>query len=244
MKKQYVYGYKETDGKSNIGKKSAMLILCGVCALAALITFGTVSFIQGFDEKQSSNVNDNEVVIQNKEVVTELSDDNGIIEEDEEIAIVQSDISTEQAAEINLQSENKAHTFTAPCQGNIILEFSPAIPVYSRTLDDWRTHMGVDIGAPLGREVQAIADGTIIDVYEDLRFGTTVKTEHSNGIIAIYSNLDNNGLPSEGCNVKKGDVIARVGDTALFETVADTHLHFELIKDGVNVNPMDYFSLE
>ena len=41
--------------------------------------------------------------------------------------------------------------------------------------------------------------------------------------------------------VKQGDIISGVGDTALIETGLEGHLHFELTKEGKQVNPEDYF---
>ena len=68
-------------------------------------------------------------------------------------------------------------------------------------------------------------------------------TTDRDGYESVYSNLEEALLVRKGDNVKKGDVIARVGDTALFETVAETHLHFEMINESNYVNPLDYFSL-
>ena len=45
---------------------------------------------------------------------------------------------------------------------------------------------------------------------------------------------------SEGEKVEKGQTIGTVGDTAVYEVVDDSHLHFEIIRDSENVNPLDY----
>ena len=49
-------------------------------------------------------------------------------------------------------------------------------------------------------------------------------------------------MVKQGQTVKKGEIINGVGDTALIETGIDAHLHFELIKDGIQVNPEEYFN--
>ena len=45
------------------------------------------------------------------------------------------------------------------------------------------------------------------------------------------------------CRVAQGTVISSVGDTTLYETIADTHLHLELMKNEEHVNPLEYFNL-
>ena len=46
------------------------------------------------------------------------------------------------------------------------------------------------------------------------------------------------------CRVPRGTIISSVGDTTLYETVADTHLHLELMKDEEHIDPLEYFDLK
>ena len=62
-------------------------------------------------------------------------------------------------------------------------------------------------------------------------------------MVAYYSNLATMGMTEKGAKVKRGQQISTVGDTTLFETVADTHLHFEIKLDGKYVNPLNYITL-
>ena len=70
--------------------------------------------------------------------------------------------------------------------------------------------------------------------------GITVVIDHENGFKSVYSNLSSDDMMKAGDEVKKGDIINGVGDTALIETGIDAHLHFELIKDGKQINPEEY----
>lgn len=137
----------------------------------------------------------------------------------------------------------KTSAWLTPVSGSLGLPYSADVPVYSKTLNQYMVHTGVDILAPLESRVQATASGTIIEATMDDYFGYTVKISHDNGFISTYSNLSDEGLPEIGDVVNQGDIIGSVGNTSLFESSEDPHIHFELAKDGKTVNPMDYFSL-
>ena len=130
--------------------------------------------------------------------------------------------------------------YAAPLKGKIQMEYSMDMPIYSKTLDQYMTHPGIDIAAPLSTKVKAIADGTITKVVEDDRYGMTVEITHENGIISTYSNLAKQGLAEMGDVVEQGQIIGAVGETALFEMLEESHLHLEMTKDSAYVDPTDY----
>ena len=130
-------------------------------------------------------------------------------------------------------------TFTAPAAGSVYGEFSVAVPVFSNTMNDYRTHAGVDVSAEIGDPVYACADGVIDDVYEDPMMGQTVKISHADGFESVYRNLSA-VLPEgieKGASVRAGQMIGAVGDTALIECEDEPHLHFELLLTGEPVDP-------
>ena len=133
-----------------------------------------------------------------------------------------------------------APDFIVPVEGPVLLKYSMESLVYSKTLDQYMTHPGVDIAADKSTDVKAIADGTVSRVYNDDRYGTTVCIIHGDGLTSIYSNLAAQGLAETGDEVKQGDTIGCVGDTALFESLEETHLHFEMTKDENCTDPGDY----
>ena len=77
-------------------------------------------------------------------------------------------------------------------------------------------------------------------IKNDPRYGLTVIIEHNENYQTLYANLLTSEFVSEGEKVKKGQTIGTVGDTAVYEIVDEPHLHFEIIKHGVNQNPVDY----
>lgn len=127
-----------------------------------------------------------------------------------------------------------------PVEGEIILPFSDNKLIYSKTMNDYRVHSGIDIGAKVLSRVYATEDGVIESVKEDSLMGKTIIIDHLNGFKSIYKNLSSTEMVNEGDNVEKGDIISGVGESALVEIKEESHLHFELTKDGVTVNPQDY----
>ena len=119
-------------------------------------------------------------------------------------------------------------------------EFSMDYLIYSVTLDQYMTHCGIDIEAPEDTQVVAAAPGTVTAVYEDDRYGTSVEITHDDGMITIYSNLSTSDMVETGDTVEQGQIISGVGVSGLFESLEPAHLHLEMLKDGVYVDPAEY----
>ena len=109
--------------------------------------------------------------------------------------------------------------------------------VYNEVYGDWRTHNGIDIAAPLGCSVNAVAAGTVIDVL-DTSYGKTVKIEHTDGFVSSYSQLGEVSV-KVGDNIDSGAVIGTVGES-VGENIKEPHLHYELYKNEKSVNPQEY----
>lgn len=132
--------------------------------------------------------------------------------------------------------------FIKPVEGDIIKEFADNKLVYSSTLDVWTTHNGIDIGAEKTTVVKASAEGTVSSIKNDPRYGLTIIIEHVNGYKTIYSNLLTTEFVVEGEEVKQGQSIGTVGNTAAFEISDEPHLHFELLKDNKQQDPELYIN--
>ncbi len=99
-------------------------------------------------------------------------------------------------------------------------------------------HSGVDLAAPQGTPVYAIASGYVnISTYHSVN-GNYVSMSHGNGYGSLYAHLDH-AVVSAGDYVKQGQVIGYVGSTG-WSTSA--HLHFEIHKTGSTVHPMNYIN--
>ncbi len=134
----------------------------------------------------------------------------------------------------------KQQSLAMPVSGEVTFEYAKDKLVYSKTLEEWRTHEGIDLAADRGTPVKAAADGVVTDIKNDPRFGIVVVIDHSNGLKSVYSNLASEDMVTVNQKIKQGDIIGSVGNTASFESAEQPHLHFEVLKDNVNVDPASY----
>ena len=135
--------------------------------------------------------------------------------------------------------------WTTPVDGGVVKEYSVDVPVYSLTMEDYRVHTGVDIGADAGTDVLAAADGVITEVRYDPMMGQTVVIDHGSGYTTVYQNLQTavpEGIEA-GVAVKGGQKIGTVGDTALIEISESPHLHFSVTANGKYVSPLSYINV-
>lgn len=131
-------------------------------------------------------------------------------------------------------------SFSKPVEGEIVKEFAQDNLIYSNTLEEWTTHTGIDIKAEKTTVVKAAEAGMVKSIKNDPRYGLTIVIEHQNGFQTVYSNLLTSEFVVEGENVEKGQSLGTVGNTAAFEIADEPHLHFEILKDSVAVDPSIY----
>lgn len=142
------------------------------------------------------------------------------IEREEGYALLFSD--NEQPKNNNLFSLN----FLPPVKGYITSEFSPE-----------KEHFGIDIVAQENTPVLATLDGTVIFSGWTLETGHVVVIQHAFNILSFYKH-NSVVLKKTGNFVKAGQPVAIIGNSG--ELTTGPHLHFELWKDGIPVNPEDY----
>lgn len=143
-------------------------------------------------------------------------------------------------ANAETENENVELKFEKPVEGDIVRDFAVDNLIYSDTLQEWTTHTGIDIKAEKTTVVKAAETGTVKTIKNDPRYGLTIIIEHSNGFQTVYSNLLTSEFVVEGEKVEKGQSLGTVGNTAAFEIADEPHLHFEIIKDSVQVDPNIY----
>ena len=97
---------------------------------------------------------------------------------------------------------------------------------------------GVDYISKNVFDVNAIADGKVISVTEDDIVGITVKIEHNNNMISVYQSIKDVTV-KENDQITKGQVIATSGTNTISSDLGN-HLHFELYKENILVNPEDF----
>lgn len=130
-------------------------------------------------------------------------------------------------------------SFIAPLDEYTLGQIYSEEHVFDPTHNYWHPHLGVDFSAPVGSPVRCIEDGTVKEVTNDSYSGATVTIEHSDGFTSVYKLIDGVSLKA-GDNISKGDIIGKVSGTALEEIADGPHLHLELYKDDVGINPLDF----
>lgn len=122
----------------------------------------------------------------------------------------------------------------------ILKEYNDTDLLYNASLGRWEAHKSLDLQAEENSNVVAIASGTVQQVYTNYLEGTVVVIEHSNGMRSLYGSLQEEVNVSVGDTVNQGDIIGKVGCSAKAEHIDICHLHFELYRDGVKVDPTEY----
>jgi lipoprotein NlpD len=122
--------------------------------------------------------------------------------------------------------ESLANRFMWPTDGDVAKPFNPDEGL-----------KGILIEGSLGQEVKSIAKGRVIYAGEDLKgYGKLIIIKHDDDILSVYGH-NRELLVTEGQKISAGEIISTMGQT----DDGNIHLHFEIRKKGLSVDPMSYF---
>ena len=129
-------------------------------------------------------------------------------------------------------------SYRLPLNGTkVSKDYSPTIPVKSRTMDDWRVHNGIDFAAKEGDTVYAVGNGIVKKVTSDERWGYVIEVDHG-AFTARYCALQQDGAVSVGKVIAAGDAIGTVAVSPI-EQADGCHLHIECLRGGALIDPME-----
>ena len=154
------------------------------------------------------------------------------------------------AVEVNRAMENVTMPLTAKDREAAVIqkkfyddqssekEQEAALVVYE---NQYHPNTGVDITVKdsEGFKVVAALSGTVTKVSEDALLGNVIEIEHENGIVTQYQSVKDFQV-KVGDDVEQGRIIATSGKSMINEE-AGVHVHFEIRKDGIPLNPEDFF---
>lgn len=106
-------------------------------------------------------------------------------------------------------------------------------PIFKTLMD----HKGLDFAAPRGTPVYATGDGIIDRANFSGSYGNVVYINHRHGFETRYAHLSKS-IVKQGEQVNRGQVIGYVGSTG---NSVSSHLHYEVLVNGKNVNPINFF---
>ncbi|MFP7298638.1 peptidoglycan DD-metalloendopeptidase family protein [Neobacillus niacini] len=153
------------------------------------------------------------------------------------------------ALEVNSSLENLKMPVQNPMDAVVKMEFyddnaseekqEAAIVVHN---NNYEPHTGVDFTSKDGEtfDVTAALSGKVTRVEEDATLGNVIEIEHDKGIVTQYQSVKDVKV-KVGDKVKQGQVLAKAGQS-LYQEDAGTHVHFEIRKDGIPVNPTNFFN--
>lgn len=118
--------------------------------------------------------------------------------------------------------------FFAPVTGHIVKEFNAN-----------EGHYGIDIAATEDQLINAVLDGTVVFASWSIDNGYCIGIQHENNYFSTYKH-NATLLKKEGDFVKAGEAIAILGKSG--EQATGSHLHFELWRNGIPLNPQEYIN--
>jgi murein DD-endopeptidase MepM/ murein hydrolase activator NlpD len=102
-----------------------------------------------------------------------------------------------------------------------------------------RHHDGIDIPAPKGTPIVAVADGTVVYSSNGIRgYGNMIVLAHEGEVFTVYAHNKKN-MVKKGANVKQGQVIGQIGSTG---RSTGPHLHFEIRMKSTVRNPAQFLT--
>ncbi len=219
----------------NLSKKKGFVVTV-VCLLLAMTVVLSVSIATNRAKKKYAG---------NDTLPTDGSVTEHSTEGDTQGQINTPDYNDTEAGQVGGDGEDE-FMLELPAQGVLAKGHDSTIQVWSETMGDYRVHLGIDITTAENAPVYAAADGVVSRVWDDALMGRCVAISHDGDIFTIYKNLAENlasGITT-GAEVKCGQQIGNVGETAIAELADEPHVHFEMTVNGLAVDPIDYFDNE
>ncbi|MBQ3137197.1 MAG: M23 family metallopeptidase [Clostridia bacterium] len=126
-------------------------------------------------------------------------------------------------------------SYILPCEDEILKDYSPT-PSYDETMNDWRAHKAVDFICEKGTPVYAVGNGRVTKVYADSSYGYCIEIDFGD-FTGRYCGMEQGTTVKFDAVIKRGDTVGKTGDLPC-ESSQEPHFHFEILKDGKNVDPI------
>lgn len=178
--------------------------------------------------------------------IAKVEPEETIEEEPEEIPEPQEETNTVETAAPTAASAVELHFDTEagllwPVNGSVILDYSMDQTIYFTTLDQYKYNPAVIISGNVNDKVKAAANGKITDISTNEVTGCTVTMDIGDGYTAIYGQLKE--VPYEvGAYLESGNTIGFVSEPTKYYSLEGSNVYFSLQKDGVPIDPVEFFS--
>lgn len=126
-----------------------------------------------------------------------------------------------------------------PTEGKVLLDYSMDKTVYFKTLQQYRYNPAVIIGSEVNAQVLSACDGKVVSILTNAKTGTTITLDIGDGYQAVYGQLKE--IPvATGTYVSKGQCLGYISEPSKYYTEEGPNLYFQILKDGVAINPQEY----
>ena len=142
-------------------------------------------------------------------------------------------------SEVNNEPKTGFSIILPFAKSTIITPYSNDTPIYSDTLQEWSCHVGIDFSCSTNDIVPAAANGIVVSVSTDDIYGTSVLIEHEDNFYTLYRGLKEAAVKADEL-VAEGQSLGTASENIPFEAHIPTHIHFEVIKDNLSVNPLSF----
>ena len=246
--------------KASFWKKRSAAVAVVICFVAVIAGIGTYTFRNSEDkikqqvknaqeetkgtEEKSQSVGTSDIVLPEQEANTSDTE-----EDTDENATDNNENTADNNEDALQETETSASTYNVwfdensllewPASGATLIGYSMDQTVYFPTLEQYKYNPAIIIGGQVGEEIGAAAPGIVSNIEQTAQTGVTVTLDMGNGYTAVYGQLKEVPLQI-GDYVGAGELIGYVSEPTKYYSVEGANLYFEVQKDGVPVNPLDF----
>ena len=239
--------------KASFWKKRSAAVAVVICFVAVIAGIGTYTFRNSEDKIKQQVKNAQEETKGTEEKSQSVGTSDIALPEQEANTSDTEEDTDENATDNNedalQETETSASTYNVwfdensllewPASGATLIGYSMDQTVYFPTLEQYKYNPAIIIGGQVGEEIGAAAPGIVSNIEQTAQTGVTVTLDMGNGYTAVYGQLKEVPLQI-GDYVGAGELIGYVSEPTKYYSVEGANLYFEVQKDGVPVNPLDF----
>ena len=179
--------YSEKNGRGFYAAVALAVIALVAATVGAGLTAGKTHKAQVETSQTSIDWDNHSSLVETEANITE----SGVKDErTTENVTQQESTDTTNTTEETTAEEKKTVSCSLPLSAEILKDYSDGTMVKSKTMNDWRTHNGVDFTGETGDEICAVCGGTVKETVTDQSWGTVIVIEHENGLTARYCGIE------------------------------------------------------
>lgn len=239
--------------KPSFWKGKGATVAVVICFVAVIAGVGTYTF-RNYENKMNQQVKDTQEETNTSEEKSQSVGTSDIVLPEQETNTSDTEENTGEDTintDENVQEEAETAGNTVnvwfdensilewPASGATLIGYSMDQTVYFSTLEQYKYNPALIIGGEVGEEIDAAAPGIVSNIEQTAQTGITVTLDMGNGYTAVYGQLKEVPL-QVGDYVGADELVGYMSEPTKYYSVEGANLYFEVLKDGVPVNPLDF----